>query len=156
MIDRRAVILGAGACLLAPPALAFQEVAARIFALCNATRQNRGRSRLKRHLLLGEAAHGHAKRMLQTGQFSHTAGGTRLTRRVAATGYRYRRISENIAWISRRNANAAAIAQALHEMWMNSPGHRRNILDQRVSHIGIGVARAGAKTYAVQIFGQPE
>lgn len=36
--------------------------------------------------------------------------------------------------------------------WMNSSGHRANILKSEFTHIGVGVHRSGGKTYVVQIF----
>ena len=104
---------------------------------------------------LGWAAQTMAETMLRTGEFSHSAGGTSLATRVRATGYRYRRISENLAWASRRSASDDQIARVLMDGWMKSAGHRRNILDSQVSDIGIGVAKRGFKTYAVQVFGRP-
>jgi uncharacterized protein YkwD len=36
--------------------------------------------------------------------------------------------------------------------WMNSPGHRANILDGDYTHIGVGVYSAGGNNYLVQLF----
>jgi uncharacterized protein YkwD len=36
--------------------------------------------------------------------------------------------------------------------WMNSPGHRANILNKNYTHIGVGVYRSGNKIYLAQLF----
>jgi uncharacterized protein YkwD len=45
-------------------------------------------------------------------------------------------IGENLAWGSGSRAQPAAIVQA----WMDSPPHRRNLLDGHFSVVGLGVA----------------
>ncbi|WP_279581372.1 CAP domain-containing protein [Fodinicola feengrottensis] len=40
--------------------------------------------------------------------------------------------------------------------WMNSPGHRANILDGELTEIGVGLAAGGSYgTYWTQVFGTP-
>lgn len=39
--------------------------------------------------------------------------------------------------------------------WLKSPGHRRNLLNRKYTRLGIGVAKAGGRTYTVQVFGRP-
>jgi uncharacterized protein YkwD len=74
--------------------------------------------------------------------FSHESpGGSDLADRVRRTGYldgaRSWALGENIAWGSGSRATPASIVG----VWMNSSGHRDNILDRGFEHIGIGVAR---------------
>ncbi len=52
----------------------------------------------------------------------------------------------------RRISNERDVALALHRMWINSPGHRRNMLDPRFRQVGIGVHRRGNRYYATQLF----
>jgi len=47
---------------------------------------------------------------------------------------------------------AEAFAKAAVEGWMNSPGHRHNILNPRYSLSGVGVAKMGGQAVAAQIF----
>ncbi len=48
----------------------------------------------------------------------------------------------------------AEVAKRFVRMWMNSAGHRKNLLgDYR--HLGVGVAIQGGKAYASQVFGAP-
>ena len=44
------------------------------------------------------------------------------------------------------------IAIALHKILMESPGHRKNILDKNFYRVGIGVFRKGRKFYATELF----
>lgn len=154
MITRRTIALGL---LWSPlPALAGpQDIRQGLFDAVNGARRGRNRAALSYNPQLAQAAQSLAETMLRTGDFSHSAGGTSMAGRVKRTGYRYRRLSENIAWLSRRNATDAALAQAIHGMWMTSSGHLANILDPRVTDIGIGIAQKGSRTYAAQVFGQP-
>ncbi len=68
-------------------------------------------------------------------------------------GYAYLKIGENLAL-----GNFASDADVV-TAWMNSPGHRANILDGQYTEIGVGVARGlyeGHTVYfAVQHFGRP-
>lgn len=73
--------------------------------------------------------------------FSHVSpGGSTLTVRVRKTAYLNGTSSwslgENLAWGSRGRASPRAIVNA----WMNSPGHRANILSRQFRDIGIGIA----------------
>jgi hypothetical protein len=57
-----------------------------------------------------------------------------------------------------RGFDATGLAKKSVEGWLNSPGHRRNLLDGSVSAIGVGIAKApGAapKYLAVQVFAHP-
>lgn len=44
------------------------------------------------------------------------------------------------------------VAKALHRNWMNSPGHRENILNPGFNTVGIGIYRSGRSYYATQLF----
>jgi len=63
-------------------------------------------------------------------------------------GYAYGKIAENVA-LGYLNAETVV------EGWMNSTGHRRNILDREVVETGIGIARSSAGgLYYCQVFGR--
>lgn len=67
---------------------------------------------------------------------------------------------ENVAMMSRGNVKGFKkpiksdhdIASALHKSWMNSPGHRKNILNKNFDKLGIGVKNKGNGFYATQVF----
>ncbi len=80
--------------------------------------------------------------------YAHTApDGSRPWDRAAAAGSRCRTVGENIACGQR---SAAEVVRG----WMNSPGHRANILRPEFTRIGVGLAGGGrAGTYWTQLFG---
>lgn len=81
---------------------------------------------------LGRAAARHAEDMAQNGSLSHRgSGGSSLTDRIEAVGYRFQAVAENIA-------SGALSPERVVEMWMASPGHRANILNPVFRDAGIG------------------
>ena len=121
---------------------------------------------LSGHPALIRAARGHSQWMARTGRFSHTgAGGTTHLGRTSKAGY-IGGTSENIwqtptkrgkgrAWKSRfRWGNDRELGKAAVITWMNSPGHRENMLSAEWRHIGIGVAKnKRGQAYLTQCFG---
>ncbi|WP_127543617.1 CAP domain-containing protein [Actinoplanes sp. OR16] len=85
--------------------------------------------------------------MARTRLFSHVwRDGATFVSRSRAAGYR-QPAGENIGW---GYPTAAAVVQA----WMESPGHRANILNCGAKSIGTGVAYAADGTpYYTQVFG---
>jgi uncharacterized protein YkwD len=111
--------------------------------LLNAERTARGMPRLTSNAQLGKAAQGYSANMVRQQFFDHTspAGVSLHTRVRRGTTYlrgnlRSWSLGENIGWGSGELATPTQIVRS----WMNSSGHRRNILDRRFRHIGIGVA----------------
>ena len=100
----------------------------------NAERTPRGLVPLRVDLRLEQAARAKSSEMLRTGTFAHGDVRARLVR-FGARGPTY---GENLAWASGSNASARIV-----RMWMESPGHRANILDGHFREAGAGVA-AGA------------
>jgi len=71
---------------------------------------------------------------------------------VIATGYSFRHLAENIAWVETYEEEPY-VAHRIIRGWMRSSGHRRNILDRKLTELGVGVAQSGNRRYAVQVFG---
>jgi uncharacterized protein YkwD len=122
----------------------------RVIELTNEHRRAAGCANLTWHAALGAAAQRHANDMAANNYFSHTSrGGASFGSRIRHAGYRYRLAAENIA----------AGQQSPEEVvsgWMSSPGHRANILNCRLRHIGIGFGSSSSSaygTYWVQDFG---
>ncbi len=67
--------------------------------------------------------------------------------RLDRVGYAWRAYGENVAWNQQTPA-------AVMDAWMNSPGHRANILNCSFTEIGVGVARSNGP-YWTQDFGTP-
>jgi uncharacterized protein YkwD len=112
--------------------------AARAATLCllNAERATHGLGPLRSSAKLAHAAQGHADDMVDRRYFAHGNFGARIAR----TGWgRHRRtytIGENLGYGTSGDATPRAIVAA----WMNSAGHRANILQRRFHAIGIGIA----------------
>lgn len=77
--------------------------------------------------------------------------GNLITTNMKNDGVSYRAWGENIAYIS-GVSDPNALAQQFMTNWMNSEGHRKNILSNNFSSIGIGVYKVGNKVYATQEF----
>ncbi|MFS8201557.1 CAP domain-containing protein [Streptomyces sp. CWNU-52B] len=131
---------------LTPGGLA--RTAAEVVALTNAERAAAGLAPLAEDPLLTRAAQAHSADMVARAFYSHTApDGSEPWHRAAAAGSTRRTIGENIACGQR---SAAEVVQG----WMDSPGHRANILKPAFTHIGVGFAGGGsAGTYWTQLFG---
>lgn len=124
------------------------DTAAKVVELTNAERARAGLRALAVDPLLAAAAQAHSTDMVARAFYSHTSpDGSQPWDRAAAAGSRRRTIGENIACGQRSPAEVV-------EGWMNSPGHRANILKPDFTHIGIGFAGGGQMgTYWTQLFG---
>lgn len=128
--------------------------------LVNAERVKRDRTALQDDASLAEAARAKAADMVDNRYFAHAGPGGRGVRDwVEETDYldgaRQIGLGENLGWASEGGATPLRLVQG----WMNSPGHRRNILRTDWADSGIGVVLGapreqggGGATY-VQMFG---
>lgn len=138
-----AVALGAAA--LAPSAAsAAGGPAGEVFTLTNAQRTQSGLPALASDPALDAAAAEWARQLASSCTFDHSTSAWRNSR-VAAFGWVA--TGENIA---AGQPDAASVVNS----WMNSSGHRANILDKRYTGLGVGYATGTCfRTYWVQIFG---
>lgn len=114
-----------------------------VIARTNAERARHGLRPLASDVRLSAVARAHSGDMLARGYFSHTGlDGRQPWDRTKDAGIDYRGIAENIAWGQRS-------AEEVVDGWMNSPGHRANILAPDFTHIGVG--RVG--DHWTQLFG---
>jgi uncharacterized protein YkwD len=101
---------------------------------------------------LMDAARIHAQQMAQFQQADHTISAAKyptLVSRIQAVGYSYSNAAENVAWNQRD-------AQSVVNTWMNSSGHRANILDPNLKEIGAAMVRSSkGEPYWIQVFGSP-
>lgn len=103
-----------------------------VIRLINQERAAHGLKPLKRARRLMAAAQFHAKYMAKNDCYEHEcSGGPTFPERLQKAGYLSFRASENIH-ASPRTPMAVVAG------WMNSPGHRANILDARVRELGVG------------------
>jgi Cysteine-rich secretory protein family len=116
-----------------------------LLAAANQERAARNLPLLHRDPQLARAAAQHAQAMAAHGSISHQfAGEPALANRGASLGVAFSRISENVA--------EAPSAVQIHEMWMNSEGHRANLLDPAIDAAGIRVIARNGELYAVEDF----
>lgn len=88
----------------------------------------------------------HSQDMCDQGYFSHTGlDGRSPFDRMRDEGVSYRTAGENIAAGQRT-------PDAVHTAWMNSAGHRRNILNGAYGRIGVGYVSCGGRPYWTQVF----
>lgn len=130
------------------PVTASSGVAAQVLTLVNAERAKAGCGALATSSALQRAAQGHSADMAANDYFSHTSqDGRTFADRIRAAGYTGGAIAENIA-------AGQATATAVMTSWMNSPGHRANILNCAYRYLGVGYAKGGTYgTYWTQDFG---
>ena len=107
-------------------------IVAEVIRLVNAEREKQGLAALSEDSRLNEAAQFHARYMAQNDCMEHECpGGPTVPERLADVDYQWHRASENIA------AGQAGPDEVVAG-WMNSPGHRANILDPEVADVGGG------------------
>ena len=123
----------------------------RIFELINAERQRQGLRPLLFNAQLDRMARIQAANMAHFQKMAHTIPESQLptlTDRARYVGYPYREVAENIAL-------GYPTPEAVVRGWMNSSGHRHNILNSGVLETGIAIARSsGGGLYYAQVFGR--
>jgi uncharacterized protein YkwD len=123
-----------------------------IVDLLNQQRAQAGLAPLQVDSRLVLAAQIHSHDMAQLGQMEHTLPGAALptlVSRAQYVGYNYSYLGENIAF-NYPDDNSVMTA------WMNSPGHRANILDAHYTQVGVGISYDSiGEPYYTQEFGSP-
>lgn len=141
--------------------LSIERAEAEVHEAINDRRREHGVEPLDYNQDLAAAARGHSEDMAARGYFSHeTPEGDDIGDRYPGS---CRSIGENIAqthWDENvqtdsgveRIETEAELGEAVAEQWMNSPGHRRNLLREGWDSEGIGVALRGSEVYVTQGF----
>ena len=128
----------------------------KVLRLVNQERAKVGLSPLKMNAKLVTAAGKHSENMAKEDFFAHQdKQGNNIGDRAKKVGYGFSKLGENIA-------AGQTTPEAVVAAWMNSSGHRRNILNPDYSDIGIGYEYLGNDTgkinynhYWTQVFGTP-
>jgi uncharacterized protein YkwD len=127
------------------PTATASGVTARIVQLVNAERAKAGCRPLTVNAELMKAAQAHSADMAAHQNMSHTGSdGSSPGDRITRAGYVWSAYGENVAY-------GYATADQVMTGWMNSPGHRANILNCSYQEIGVGLAQPGS--YWTQDFG---
>jgi uncharacterized protein YkwD len=117
------------------------EVAEAALCLINKLRRQRDLRALTDSAQLDRAANRHAREMVADQYFSHDSpDGSGVSDRVKGAGYLRGyptwQVGENLAWGSGTKSTARQIVLA----WMNSPDHKRNMLNPSYRQAGLAVA----------------
>lgn len=114
---------------------------AQVIDLINVERAKAGLSALSAQGQLGSAARLHSTDMACNNYFSHTGlDGSTIGYRAERQGYNWSSVGENIA-------AGYSSPESVVQGWMNSPGHKANILGADYTEIGIGYAFGAASDY---------
>lgn len=133
-----------------PEAAPLKTLEDEVIRLVNVQRANHGLSALKYNWQAARVARIKSQDMINNNYFSHYSPvyGSPF-KMLEDFGLRFSSAAENIAYGQRS-------AQEVMNAWMNSPGHRANILSRNVSEIGVGVAKkANGTLYFTQMFLRP-
>lgn len=147
---RGALLLAAGLAASAAAEPPPQRSAEReLLTLVNRERTRRSLPALRWHAVLARLARSHAADMRRMGKTTHhsSADGADFTRRLARSEMRASAAAENVAF-------APDVARA-HRGLMDSPGHRRNILDPALTAVGIAILNGEGGIHVVQDFAAP-
>lgn len=115
----------------------------------NKIRRNHNLKTFCVHPKLQKAARAHSKDMIRRDYFSHnTKGGGTFSQRLknfgyTPRGYSYYTVGENIAY----GSGSSGTPRSIMRSWMNSSGHRHNILNGKFHEIGIGTYTGNYKGY---------
>ena len=113
------------------------EFEKQVVDLTNAERAKAGLKPLEMHSPLMNVAHAKSADMAENNYFSHTSPtfGSPFDQ-IKSAGISYRSAGENIAQGQRT-------PQQVVQAWMESPGHRQNIMNANFTHIGVGFVEDG-------------
>lgn len=119
--------------------------AKQVVSLVNEERTKAGVGKLDFDVKLTSAANVRSKEIVNT--FSHTRpDGTQFYTAIKEQGFSYKGCGENIAW-------GQKTPDEVMNAWMNSSGHRSNILNSKYTKIGVGVYEAeNGRLYWTQLF----
>lgn len=127
---------------------------ASVFALSNEERKAEGVPQLSLNPLVMRAAQLKAEDMAKEAYYAHVSpDGETPMHWLDQVGYKYQYVGENLT------ANIMD-EESVVSAWMGSPGHRRNLLDPKFTHVGIGVAEGTYKgkpaLFVVQMLATPK
>ena len=143
------------------------EVEETILALTNDIRRRNGLGLLQRDVGLRDVARGHSDDMIQRHFFEHTNPdghdsawriSTAHRRLIGGTGENIWRYATTLEYDDGKQfatpitLSARQISEKAMDGWMNSPGHRANILRPQFTHLGVGMSLIKGETTITQNF----
>lgn len=157
------------------PAIDHDSLSAAILAQTNRERVLHGLQPLELDPRLARAANGHTKFLVMVGSLRHRSflpGRETVEARVRAEGLRAAALSENVALITFPSRGTVAVVDGQEKhlgteqlaamfvrAWLDSPTHRKNLLNPRFTHLGCAVQTgagpaAAIHLYSTQVFGR--
>ena len=144
---------------IAQPADKVKETPAQLVVrLTNEFRKEEKVAELKTSKKLTEIAQAHADNMAKQDKYGdddtngHVLDNKNMKDRVEAAGYKYRAVGENVAMSKGMKEPIPAAVEG----WKKSEGHRANMLNDKFTEMGTGVAQGkSGRWYFVQVFGSP-
>jgi uncharacterized protein YkwD len=133
-----------------PPGSENEAYELQVVDLVNAERAAAGCAPMTVDSHLVAAARAHSADMAARDYFDHTTPeGVTFSQRIEQAGFAWSLAAENIAYGYRD-------PESVMRGWMNSDGHRKNILNCRLTHIGVGLAYGpNNRPYWTQDFATP-
>jgi len=121
-----------------------------VLVLTNIERDKQGLDPLAWDDTLAQAASNHCCDMINRNFFAHeNPDGQNVADRVDTLGYAWLMVGENLA-------AGQTTPEEVVDGWMNSPGHRANILRPEFTELGVSYREGGSYSrYWVQVFAQP-
>jgi uncharacterized protein YkwD len=129
----------------------------KLLALLNEARKKEKLPPLTRNSTLNKAALSHTENMAKQEKMDHELDGKLANYRVTKAGYDYKVVGENLFCAEMEEANGPPPNPAeVHKAWMDSEGHRKNILSPRFTQVGLAMVRSKKGTYYyTQVFATP-
>lgn len=131
------------------------EMAREVMAAANRARAQQGLGPLSGDPALDSVAAAYSRKMLGESFFGHVApDGSNLKSRLGGHMQRLGRAAENL-WTARGKIDwrPSGVSQQAVENWLDSPGHRRNLLEGEFVTAGVGVAQRGDAIYVTMLYG---
>lgn len=124
----------------------------RLLERINLIRRSHGLDPLQADESLTRIARGYSFRMNRFGFFGHfDPAGNDVADRLRGEGIRFAMVAENIA----KNINFSDPVETAVDGWMNSDGHRENILTPEFRLTGVGIWKDGSVYHFTQVFMEP-
>jgi uncharacterized protein YkwD len=146
-------VISAGLSYAAEPTSPVDLMERRVTQEINAVRGEHMRPPLRVDAELARLAREYSCALLHRGALSHTdPDGKTVSDRVLSVGKKFLAVGENLA----RSTGPGDPLGAAIDAWMQSPGHRENILRPDFTDTGVGVCREGTTYYFTQLFLRPD
>lgn len=133
-----------------------QGVASELHSRTNAARTNKGLTKLTYDVILASLAQARSADMAKNNYFSHTSpNGCDLTCHFSSLNYVATSFGENLAeYTEYHEFTESGLAAEFITMWLNSSGHRANMLSSDFTREGIGIAAKGDRVVVTVVFAQ--